>query len=314
MLERCQLGQWRVDDFDWSGRPIALSPDQERQVCQYYVDMSYIERLAGALFRSLSERLEDPRLRAIFASFAVDELRHSHAAARLADYFDVHHHRVYTPSIPMVRFIPYFVGMIDSLSPAFAMSFILTGELILDMALLRGLNAYVDDPLARAVVERINQDESRHLAMDMHMTEDFARASLAPWARAAATNPWLGADFWGVLLWGPGFFADVFFRPMAILDPSQEQMREVTRRLRRFYDRRTVDGNPAVEQFRAVAAFFETRLGSLVGAGLEAAFRHAAGVDFGFVRAAAAGPESSAASPPAHQAGHLASEPAALPA
>jgi hypothetical protein len=309
MLERCERGQWKLDEFDWTRRPIAMGPEREREVCQYFVDMSYIERLAGALFRSLAERLEDPRLRAIFASFALDELRHSHAAARLADHFDVHHHRVYTPSIAMVRFIPYFIGMIDSLSPAFATSFILTGELILDVALLRGLNEYVDDPLARAVVERINQDESRHLAMDMHMTEHFAGASLEPLARVA-TNPWLGADFWGALLWGPGFFADVFFRPMAVLDPSQEQLRDVMRRLRRFYDRRSVDGNPAVEHFRGVAAFFETNLGSLLGTILEEIFRRTVGVDFAFVRAAATGAESSAPSPHAGQADHLTSEPA----
>ncbi len=283
MLERCERGQWSVDDFDWSGRPIPLSADDEQRLCAYYVDMSYIERLAGALFRSLSERLDDPLLRAIFASFAADELRHSHAAARLADYFDVHHHRVYTPSIAMLRFIPYFVGMIDTLSPAFATSFILTGELILDVALLRSLNAHVDDPLSRAVVERINQDESRHLAMDMHMTEVFARAAVPSWWNVAVA-PWLQTDFWGVLAWGPGFFNDVLFRPMQALDPSQREMRDVVARLRRFYERGSVDGNPAVEQFRQVAALLDTTFGGIVGRVLEALVLGTAGVDVSFVR------------------------------
>ena len=282
MLEKCERGQWSVDDFDWTGAPIPLTLEQEIQVCAYYVNMSYIERLAGALFRSLSERLDDPTLRAIFATFVEDELRHSHAAAKLADYFDVHHYRVYTPSVAMLRFIPYFVGMIDSVSPAFATSFILGGELILDIALLRSLNDYVDDPLSRAVVERINQDESRHLAMDMHMTEHFARSA------TAANNPWVSGDLWGVLAWGPGFFSDVFFRPMQILDPSQGQMRDVMRRFRRFYDRDAVDGNPAVEEFRSIAAFFETPPGALLGNALETLLRATLGVDFAFVHAASA--------------------------
>ena len=283
MLERCVQGQWSVEDFDWKSAPIPLSREQEIQICSYYVNMSYIERLAGALFRSLSERMEDPHLRAIFRTFVDDEVRHSHAAARLADYFDVHHYQVYTPNVAMLRFIPYFVGMIDSMSPAFATSFILGGELILDIALLRSLNAWVDDPLARAVVERINQDESRHLAMDMHMTEVFARATADD---GAAPDPWPGGDYWGVLTWGPGFFSEVFFRPMQILDPDQEKMRDVIRRLRRFYDRDVVTGNPAVEQFRSIVAFAESPIGSWVGAGLEALFRHLMGVDFAFVRAA----------------------------
>src|SRR6185369_14771376 len=140
----------------------------------------------------------------------------SHAAARLADHFDVNHYQVYTPSLPMLRFIPYFTSAIDSLHPAFATSFILTGELILDMALLRALNVYIDDPLSRAVVEKINQDESRHLAIDMHMTEYFASAG-----RAGNVNPWLDRNWWAVLTWAPGFFAEVFFRPMQRFDPSQ---------------------------------------------------------------------------------------------
>jgi hypothetical protein len=283
MLEKCERGQWSVDDFDWTGRPIPLTPAQEVHVCAYFVNMSYIERIAGALFLSLARRVDDPTLAAIFTTFHADELRHSHAAARLADYFDVHHYRVYTPTIPMLRFIPAFTGAIERVDPAFATSFILGGELILDVALLRGLNAYLDDPLSRAVVERINQDESRHLAMDMHMTEHFTAVKSAA---GTVTNPWLSADWWGVLTWAPAFFGEVFFKPMQVLDPSQEQMQEAMRRFRRFYDRAAVSANPAVQQFRAVVAFFESGAGMLVGQGLERVIRGLFGVDFAFVRAA----------------------------
>ena len=282
MLERCERGQWRVDDFEWSRVPIPLPPEKERQVCAYYVNMSYIERLAGALFLKLADRLEEPTLQAIFRTFHADELRHSQAAAKLADYFDRRHLQIYTPNIPMLRFIPYFVNGIESLDPAFATSLILGGELILDIALLRGLNDWVDDPLSRAVVERINQDESRHLAMDMYMTEWFARR-----ADSVAASRWLGSrDFWGVLTWAPGFFGEVFFRPMQLLDPEQEQMREAVRRLRRFYDRETLATNPAVAQFRSVVSFLEGRLGAPLGHAVVAAIRWWAGIDLGFVHAA----------------------------
>ncbi len=283
MRESCQRDQWSLDDFDWSGAPVPLSREQEEQVCSYYVNMSYIERLAGALFLSLSERVEDDRLVAIFESFHTDELRHSHAAAKLADYFDRHHYRIYTPNISMLRFMPHFVNAIDSLNPAFATSFILGGELILDMALLRGLNQYIDDPLSRAVVEKINQDESRHLAMDLYMTEYFARIGRRD---AAQDNPWFGSDFWGVLAWGPGFFGEVFFRPMQVLDPTQEQMRAVINRLRRFYDRASVAANPAVQEFKGIVRFLETPLGAHLGGAVEVGIRTMFGIDLGFTRAA----------------------------
>lgn len=280
MLERCQREQWAVTDFDWTAAPISLTPEREREICAYYVNMSYIERLAGALFLALAKRVDDPTLAAIFETFHADELRHSHAAARLADYFDVHHYRVYTPNLPMLRFIPAFMNLIESLGPAYATNLILGGELILDIALLRGLNAYVDDPLSRAVVEKINQDESRHIAMDMHMTEYFA-------ARAGgdAPSPWLDRNWWGVLTWGPGFFAEVFFRPMQRLDPSQAQMRDVMRRIRRFYDRASVAANPAVQEFHGMVAFLETWAGSLLGTTVTELSRRLFDVDFAFVRA-----------------------------
>jgi hypothetical protein len=284
MVESCARGQWSVDDFDWSGAPVALTRAREEQVCAYYVNMAYIERMAGALFLSLSERVDDPRLVAIFQSFHRDELRHSHAAARLADYFDRHHYRVYTPNISMLRFIPHFVRSIDSLNPAFAVALVLGGELILDMALLRGLNQYVGDPLSRAVVERVNQDESRHLAMDLYMTEYFARHRDTD---AGSDNPWWGRDAWGVLTWAPGFFAEVFFRPMQILDPTQDEMRAVVRRLRRLYDRPVVAANPAVQEFQRIVGMLESGVGATLGGLFEQSVRTLFGIDLGFVRAAA---------------------------
>src|SRR5262245_27519794 len=101
MLERCEREQWRVDEFDWTATPVPLSPSREREICAYYVNMSYIERLAVALFLALAKRVDDPTLAAIFESFHAVELRHSHAAARLADYFDAHHYQIYTPNVPM---------------------------------------------------------------------------------------------------------------------------------------------------------------------------------------------------------------------
>ena len=50
MLEKCERGQWRVDDFDWRRRPDPLPAEKEMQVCAYFANMSYIECLAGALF------------------------------------------------------------------------------------------------------------------------------------------------------------------------------------------------------------------------------------------------------------------------
>ncbi|MEW6776979.1 MAG: ferritin-like domain-containing protein, partial [Bdellovibrionota bacterium] len=204
MLERCHKGQWNVSDFDWSKKPIPLSKEKEIKVCSYYANMEYIERLAGALFLSLSKRFEDPTLRGIYETFVADEIRHSHAAARLMDYFDVHHYQIYSPSPFLLRFMPYFTRAIESLNPAFANAYILGGELVLDIALLRSLNEYVDDPLSQAVVDKINQDESRHLAMDYFMAEYCSKNRMGRF-QGDKKKFWQNLDFWGVTVWGPPF-------------------------------------------------------------------------------------------------------------
>lgn len=282
MLDRCYQGQWDVNDFDWSRKPRPMSKEKETRVCRYYANMAYIERLAGALFLSLSRRVDDPTVKAIYETFYIDELRHSHAASKLMDYFDLHHYEVYTPNQAMLKFIPYFVNSVDTLDPTFANAYILGGELILDIALLRSLNDYVDDELANEVVDKINQDESRHIAMDFFMTEYAPRHKMK---RAQKSGDWW-KDLAGVLAYGPPFFNEVFFRPMAMMDPTGERMKEVIKRQRRFYNRPEVRDNPMVRYFNNVAEFLEGSIGSKVGIVLEKGIRAISGIDFGWVHAA----------------------------
>ena len=255
------------------------------RICQLYMNMSYIERMAGALFLTLSERMTDPVLKEIYHWCYIDEVRHSHAAYKLMDYFDVHQYKVYTPNIPMVRFMPNFVNTVRTLNPAIANTFILTGELILDIALLRGINGYVDDPMSRAVVEKINADESRHLAMDFFMAEYCSEHNMTvhdPNVKKGFANP----DLRGIALFGPPFFNEVFFRPMQLLDPTEEQMKSVARRLRRFNLRKEVENNPMTKQFNAMADFFESPGGSKFGFALRKSIKALTGVSFEWVTAA----------------------------
>jgi len=286
MLERCKQGQWDVNDFDWDKTPeIELSKEDEIRVVQLYINMSYIERLAGDLFKALRDRMEDPVLKEIYHWCYIDELRHSEAALRLSKYFDQNEYKLYTPNISMLKFMPHFSGAVHTLNPAIANMFILTGELILDIALLRGLNGYVDDPQSRAVVERINSDESRHLAMDFFMAEYCSENNMSiktGKTKRGIFNP----DLRGIAKWGPEFFLEVFFRPMEVLDPDNEQMQSVARRLRRFNLRDEVQKNPTIRPFNNMASFFETKVGSGVGWGMRKAAKTFTGVDFEWVLAA----------------------------
>jgi len=235
MLRMCREGQWSVGDLDFSQVPRPMSPEDESSVVQYFTDMAQIERLAGALFVEQERRVADPTLKQIYASFVVDEMRHSHVAQMLADHYDVRRLRTYRTSPSLERFFPHFVDAIRHLADDVANAYITSGELILDIALLRSIDDFVADPLSAQAMELINRDESRHIAIDYHMvgyyaSDEYARArtktrgSLRERAVAART-------FAAMTLWGRPFFRDVFFGPMDRIDPTGERLREAFKRM-----------------------------------------------------------------------------------
>lgn len=236
MLEKCRRDQWSPDDLDWSLRPRSLSSDDEMAIVQLFTDMAGIERLAKALFVEQERRAKDETLRQIFASFVVDEERHAVVAERLAAFYDVHRYREYRVNEHLVRFEPYFLRAIRYLSDDVANLYITSGELILDVALLRSLNDHVADEMSARAMRLINRDESRHIAVDYHMTGYYAsreyldgltRRASAPWRERA--RAW--ATFAGLTYHASPFFRAVFFEPMRRVDPTGRRIREAFKRM-----------------------------------------------------------------------------------
>jgi hypothetical protein len=236
MLRMCHEGQWQVGDLDWTQRPRSMTRDDERAVVQYFTDMAQIERLAGALFVEQERRAQEPVLKEIFATFVTDEMRHSHVAQMLADHYDVHRYEVYRTSPSLERFFPHFVDAIRHLSDDVANAYITSGELILDIALLRSIDDFVADPLSAQAMELINRDESRHIAVDYHMvgfyaTDAYRAKKRAAPKRSAAEHAAGARAFAMMTLWGRPFFRDVFFAPMQHVDPTGKRLREAIKRM-----------------------------------------------------------------------------------
>ncbi|MBL9025051.1 MAG: ferritin-like domain-containing protein [Myxococcales bacterium] len=236
MLERCQKGQWRLDDIDWSRPPRALEPRVEREVVQYFTDMAQIERLAGALFAEQRRRATDPVLREIFTTFVVDEERHARAAEKLAAHFDTRKLASYAPSPSLVAFRPKFLGALRYVSAEVANAYIVGGELLLDIALLRSIDDFLKDETCHDVMALINRDESRHVAIDYFMVDYYASPA---WAREVAKAPRKSPAeiaratyaFVGMLLTAKPFIRDVFVLPMTRVDPERRRMREAFKRM-----------------------------------------------------------------------------------
>lgn len=255
MLEKCRRDQWSADDLDWTLRPRPLSREHEMAIVQYFTDMSGIELLAGALFAVQRDLTDDPTLKEIFASFVVDEERHSDVALRLARHYDVHRYKRYETNPHLRAFAPHFVRAVRYVTPDVANAYITTGELLLDIALLRSLDDFVDDEMSHRAMRLINRDESRHIAIDYYMVGHYASAEYDLWLR---NRPREGlrrrlkaqAALAGFMWHARPFFRDVFFAPMDLVDPSGRRLLEAFKRIQLLGQR--------VGQKRGVLGVIET--------------------------------------------------------
>ncbi len=257
MLDKCIRDQWSIDDLDWSLPPPELPRHKEQAVVQYFTDMAGIELLAGALFEVQREKTSDSTLAKIFATFVADEKRHSAVAARLARHYDVHHYRAYAESESLTRFRPHFLALVRQTSPEIANAYITSGELILDVALLRSLDDYVADEMSRRAMHLINRDESRHIAIDFHMTELYSsdehmaeiRARPLPSPRELVA----GARALITMMWhAKPFLQEVFVAPMDHTDPSGRRMAEAFKRIQLITRKPTVARTPFSRFMRAM--------------------------------------------------------------
>ena len=270
MLEQCRRDQWSVSDLDWSRTPRPMSREDEERVVQLFVDMAGIERLAAALFREQERRTEDPRLKAIFSTFIRDEIRHAQAAQMLADFYDVHHYRHYQESESLRAFAPVFVDAIHHLADDVANAYIVGGELILDIALLRTVNDFVHDEMSEEAMRLINRDESRHIAIDYYMSEYYGtdayeeklrrrpRPGLAERAQATRT-------FALMLYHAQPFIRDVFLVPMHELDPRGRRLREAFKRFQLLGMRERSPRRPFTRFMRALQEGFNSPLRPIFG-------------------------------------------------
>jgi len=234
MLENCWRDQWKANDLDWSRAAKPMSRADETAIVQLFTDMAGIEELAAELFSEQARRTEDETLQKIFRTFVADEERHADVARRLARHYDVHRYQTYRLNPHLVRFRPHFTRAISLLSDEVANAYVTAGELMLDIALLRSVSDFVDDPMCAQAMQLINRDESRHIAIDYHMVEYYGSAEYA--ARRKAPQPlhrepivWVAMI--RLLYYARPFLRHLFLEPMKRVDPSGRRLKEAFRRM-----------------------------------------------------------------------------------
>jgi len=169
MLRLTRRGQWSIEDIDWH-RPLAgaeqMDPIERRDAGLQLLFTAGLERQAAKIFLLCAEYIDDQRAAEIYQLFYQDELRHAEAEIRLAARYGVGWNDLPPPSRWMFRqmdkiFIRPGRGHHEVTSAT-----ILLFELALDTLLIPALKEQTSDDVQAEVFRRIDQDESRHLAMD----------------------------------------------------------------------------------------------------------------------------------------------------
>jgi hypothetical protein len=171
MLVRIQEHQWALADFDWSSPGAErITAEQRPSLGAFMADLVWIEQVGARAFAALSRQADDPTLAEIYRWFHAEEQRHANAELALMHRWGMlDDGQVPEPNNNIRLVFNWLDRFGDDLPIGVLGSVIPLLEVALDGALLKFLLDEVHDPLCHEVFDRVNNDESRHLAVDFHV-------------------------------------------------------------------------------------------------------------------------------------------------
>ncbi len=171
MLDRIESRQWSLDQFDWSAPGADRFTDEQRaRLKPFMSDLVWIEHIGARGFQALAKQAQDPTLVEIYEWFHLEEQRHAKAELALMRRWGMLEPGEVPYANTPIRFAMDWLERFADQQPMVVLGTIIPLlECALDGALLKFLLEEVHDPLCHAVFERINNDESRHLAVDFHV-------------------------------------------------------------------------------------------------------------------------------------------------
>jgi hypothetical protein len=187
-LDRVQERQWALADIDWDEPGAELIPDEMRpKLAAFMADVAWIEQVGARAFAALARKAEDPVLSELYRYFHAEEQRHANAELALMRRWGMlDGEEPPEPHISIRLAMDWLDRYADSLPLPVLGSAIPMLEVALDGALLKFLTDEVPDPMCQVVFEKINHDESRHLAVGFHVLEVLGRDPLHVQARNIA--------------------------------------------------------------------------------------------------------------------------------
>lgn len=178
MLAKIKDRQWALADIDWDAPGAETITDEFRpKLKAFMADLCWIENVGARGFAAMATKAPTPVIAEIYRYFHAEEQRHANAELALMKRWGMlEDGEIPEPSINIRLAIEWLDNYADDMPLSVLGTVIPMLEVALDGALLKFLLEEVHDPVCHQVFERINNDESRHIAVDFAVLDMIGHA------------------------------------------------------------------------------------------------------------------------------------------
>ena len=180
MLAKIKDRQWALADIDWDAPGAEMIDEAFRPKLKAFMsDLTWIENVGARGFAAMAKKTDDPTLAEIYRYFHAEEQRHANAELALMKRWDMlEEGEIPEPNVNIRLAIDWLDTYADDMPLSVLGTVIPMLEVALDGALLKFLLDEVDDPVCHRVFEKINSDESRHIAVDFEALSRLGHATM----------------------------------------------------------------------------------------------------------------------------------------
>jgi hypothetical protein len=178
MLEKIKDRQWALADIDWDAPGAeTIRPEFRPRLKAFMADLCWIENVGARGFAAMAKKAPTRTLAEIYRYFHAEEQRHANAELALMKRWGMlDDGEMPEPNVNIRLAIEWLDRYSDDMSLSILGTVIPMLEVALDGALLKFLLDEVDDPVCHQVFEKINNDESRHIAVDFDVLNMIGHA------------------------------------------------------------------------------------------------------------------------------------------
>jgi hypothetical protein len=180
MLAKIKDRQWALADIDWDAPGAeTIRPEFRPKLKAFMVDLCWIENIGARGFAALAKKAPDPTIAEIYRYFHAEEQRHANAELALMKRWGMlEDGEIPKPNVNIRLAIEWLDAYSDDMPLSVLGTVIPMLEVALDGALLKFLRDTVEDPVCHQVFEKINNDESRHIAVDFAVLDMIGHATV----------------------------------------------------------------------------------------------------------------------------------------